>query len=360
MKGPGPAAPRFRLRSQQHPWGDSGLSGGYFLAVLEATAQHLDEAALAMDHDACGARIDHFAEARALDLGEGPSDVLARVEQIEAAAIDRRPGAGRRVAAANEVVSDLDMVGPVDARFRRAHPALVCGLALVLMALLRLAGDDEVGRLEQSGHAQREDPVEIEAAHGVVRPDRNFLLQQDGPFVEPFHRPEDAEARAAAPEHDRPIDRGWSAMEWQQRGVELDRAVPRHPGEGLWDEGGDVGHDADIRLEPAQRLDRLGRAVTLDRDDRHALFLGGGAQRVRAAPWLVRRDEDAGDRIAAREKGIQHRLAESLLADDSDAHSRFPLRPPGGTGSRPCARRQRPRRRSRAPPPPAGSGRASD
>src|SRR5260370_15162985 len=116
MKGPGPAAPRFRLRAQQLPWGDSGLPGGFFHAVLEATAQHLDEAALAMDHDACGARLDHFAEARALDLGEGPSDVLARVEQIEAAAIDRRPGAGRRVPPPTEGVSDLDMVCPADAR----------------------------------------------------------------------------------------------------------------------------------------------------------------------------------------------------------------------------------------------------
>src|SRR5580658_3776048 len=173
------------LRAENVADGDAGLARGDLLAVIEAAAQQLDGAAGRVDGDARRRRRDDLAGAMALHRGEGAGDMLLRVEEVEPAAAERRPGAGRRVAAADQIVDGLDMMAPVDARFRFAHPAFVGRLAFVLRLLPSLARSDEIGGLEQRRHAQRKDLVEIDAAQRVVGEDLDFLLQDDGTFVEP-------------------------------------------------------------------------------------------------------------------------------------------------------------------------------
>src|SRR5437899_6508925 len=49
-------------------------------------------------------------------------------------------------------------------------------------------------------------------------------------------------------------------------------------------------------------------------------FLRRSDERVGSCPWPFRRGEDAGNLITAGYEGIEHGLAECLLADDHDPH----------------------------------------
>ena len=101
-------------------------------AAVGAHARDLDEAALAVHDQRAVVDRHDLAELLALHLGEGAGDALRRVEHEQLLAIERGPGAGCGIAAADQVVDDVDVVRPVDARFRIADDALVAGVRLVL------------------------------------------------------------------------------------------------------------------------------------------------------------------------------------------------------------------------------------
>ena len=82
-------------------------------------------------------------------------------DEAKQALAEHRPGAGGRIAAADEVVDEIDMVRPVDPRFSFAHPAFIGGLAFILCGLGGASGDDEFGGLCERLDAKREDLVEI-------------------------------------------------------------------------------------------------------------------------------------------------------------------------------------------------------
>src|SRR5579883_1571222 len=150
--------------SEHRPGGDAGLVGGDLLAIAAAAAQHLDEAAAGEHGEALRSRLDDLADLLALDLAEGAGDALARVEDLELLAAYGRPGTGRRIGGADQIVDDLDAVRPVDPRFGIAEPALIARLRFILDRLLRLAGENEIGGFEEGGDAGWEDLVEIDGA----------------------------------------------------------------------------------------------------------------------------------------------------------------------------------------------------
>src|SRR5204862_3423322 len=141
--------------------------GGFDLgAVAEAQARAFDKAALRVYTDAFGAGRDDLAQFLAAHRAKGRRHDLLRVKEIElllaGLGFERRPGARRGIAATDQIVDEIDMVGPVDPRLGLAHPALIGGLALILRPFGGAARRDEIGRLQQGLDAEREDLVEIE------------------------------------------------------------------------------------------------------------------------------------------------------------------------------------------------------
>ena len=83
-----------------------------------------------------------------------------------------------------------------------------------------------------------------------------------------------------------------------------------------------------IREEIASRAPGLAdeeqRALAVARlGERVALLLRRGLERVGPCAGALRRAEHARDLVLAREKRLEHRLAEVLLADDGDSHAAF-------------------------------------
>src|SRR5579862_2938714 len=160
--------------------GETGLArelgGRQLLAALGLQPEHLDLSALGGDTEAFGAKCRHLAD-RTLDRAEGAEPVLSRIEDLDLAATEGRPCAGRRVAAADQVVDVIDVVMPVDAGLGGAAPAFVGRSAFVLDRFAVAARDDQVGRLQHRCDAQREEMVEVEAADRVVGADGDLLLQ---------------------------------------------------------------------------------------------------------------------------------------------------------------------------------------
>src|SRR6185503_17519069 len=202
------------------------LSRRDFLAVAELRAQHFDAPALRRDLERLVGDFDHFADF-SLDGAEGSHRMLARVEDLQLAAAQGGPRARRRVAAADHVVDEVDMVGPVQPGFGLAAPAFVGRLRLVLHHFLVPARDHQIGRLEHRLHAHRKQAVEVHGAERVVRADRRFLLQYHRALVQTVGRAEDGEAGLAVAADDRPVDRRRTAILRQQRRVVLDRAALR-------------------------------------------------------------------------------------------------------------------------------------
>src|SRR5205085_7241308 len=102
--------------------------------------------------------------------------------------------------------------------------------------------------------------------------------------------------------------------------VELDRPALRDGDERLRREQEDIRHDAEVDIERAQRVLRLGAGVVRELEELDALLLRRKTQRVGPRPRLFRSAEHGGDVSAALEEGIEDGLAEILLPDDRDAH----------------------------------------
>src|ERR1051326_8838896 len=106
------------LRAQDRADRQVDLGGFDLGAVAEAQARAFDKAALRVNANALGAGRDNLAQFFAAHRAKGRRHNLLRVEEIElllaGIGFQRRPGAGRGVAAADQIVNEIDMVGPVD------------------------------------------------------------------------------------------------------------------------------------------------------------------------------------------------------------------------------------------------------
>src|SRR5215467_14891718 len=85
---------------------------GDFLALFVLGLEYLDAAALGGHEEALRADFRDLADL-ALHGAEGAHPMLAAVEDLQPLAVDRGPGARRGIAAAYEVVDEIDVVGPV-------------------------------------------------------------------------------------------------------------------------------------------------------------------------------------------------------------------------------------------------------
>ena len=214
---------------------------------------------------------------------------------------ERRPGARRRIAAADQPIDLPPRLAPVDAGVVGAAAALVGRLRLVLLDARRLAGLHEVDRLQHRFDAHRKQAVEIHRAERVGRADRRLLLQQHVAGIEAVVGPEDRQAGLGLAFDDRPVDRARAAIGRQQRRVVLDRAVGRDVEEILRHEQRDERHHLQVGLERAEFLPHLRLAVggrLIDREiGRERRFL----QRIGLRAFFLRRDIDGDDVLAALE-----------------------------------------------------------
>ena len=117
---------RGRRSTQNRPLGETGGLGPFagidLLAAVGLNAGHLDAPVGANHGDAVVLDSDDLAE-----LAGDPLRVLGRqrryVEYLDRLAVERRPGARRRTAAADERVDLTPGFAPVDARIARAAEA---------------------------------------------------------------------------------------------------------------------------------------------------------------------------------------------------------------------------------------------
>ena len=108
-----------------------------------------------------------------------PFGILRRqrlgVEDLHGLAVERRPGAGRRIAAADQAIDLLPRLAPVDLGVVGAAAAFVGRLRLVLFDARRLAGLHQVDRLRAS-------PRRPSGTGGRNRPCRACRCRQIGVF----------------------------------------------------------------------------------------------------------------------------------------------------------------------------------
>src|SRR5215471_14620328 len=109
---------------------------------------------------------DDLAELAADPLGVAGGQRLG-VEDFQLLAVERGPGAGRRIAAANEPVDLLPGLAPIDLGVIWPAAPLVGRLRLVLLDARRIAGLYQVDRFQHGVDAHREQPIEIDRAERV-------------------------------------------------------------------------------------------------------------------------------------------------------------------------------------------------
>ena len=134
------------------------------------------------------------------------------VEYPELLAAERGPGAGRRIAAADQAIDLLPGLAPVDLGVVGAAASLVGRLRRVLLDARRLAGFDEIDQLHHGVDAHREQAVEIDGAERVGAADGRLLLQKHVTGVETVVGPEDRKTRFPLALDDRPVDGARTAV----------------------------------------------------------------------------------------------------------------------------------------------------
>src|SRR4029453_2264247 len=143
------------------------LRGAYFLAVFTSRPEHFDDTALCGDIEARlgdGRHFAHFAR----DLRKAVKWAFARVEDLQLLAVQRRPRPRRGIAAPNQVVDEVDMMCPMNARLGFPAPPLVAFLRFILHDFPVLAGENEIGGFEHRFHAHREELVEIDVPDRLI------------------------------------------------------------------------------------------------------------------------------------------------------------------------------------------------
>ena len=142
----------------------------------------------------------------AMPLGSRAGSGLAS-KILSLLAVEHGPGAGRRIAAADQPVDLLPRLAPIDLGVVGAAEAFVGRLGFVLLDARRLAGFHEIDAFQHRLDAHREQAVEIDGAERVGVGDRRFLLDQDVAGIEAVVRPEDRQAGFLLALDDRPVDR---------------------------------------------------------------------------------------------------------------------------------------------------------
>src|SRR5882672_5079577 len=312
------------------------LGCGYLLAVFVLRFEDLDPPALGGDEETRGADLGNLSDF-ALYRPEGAKQVLAAVEDLQLLAVERGPGAGGGIAAAYEVVGEVDVGRPVDFRFGGAAPALVARLAFVLDRFAVLARHHQVGCFQHRLDPHGEKAVEIDAAQRIVGADRRFLLQDHRAFVEAVVRPEDREPGLGIAADERPVDRARATVFGQERRVILDHALLRDLHELLRRELQHIGHDADIGIQCAQRIVCIFVPQRRELVDLDALLLRGDLQEIRLGAFFFGSAKHSGHFVTACKKSFQNGLTKVLLADDRYFHGQAAFF--GGTEKAPACLR---------------------
>jgi len=261
-----------------------------------------------------------------LTLAKGTRRMLARGVQLQFLTLERRPCGRSRIAAADEVVDEIEVVMPVDPRFGITAPTFVARLGFILHPAHGAVGCDQVGSLLEGCNPHRKQAVEIDAPERVVGTDRGLLLQDDGTLIEAVGGPKYAKSGTRIAADDGPVDGTGAPVTGQQRGVELNHAAVRNIDEILRYELKHVGHDAELGVEVAQGLARLvalQRAKLINRD---APLFRRQAQRIGGcAGLLLGGTEHAGHGIASIHECVEHCLTEVPLSYNGNSHHEISL-----------------------------------
>ena len=130
------------------------IAGGVELfAVGGLNAGNLETAVGANDREAVSVYGDDLAHLAGDTFGV-PRRQRRGIENFYRRAVEPRPGAGRRIAAADQAIDLLPRPAPIDVRIVGTATAFIGRFRLVLFDPRRLAGFDEVDRLEH-----RLDPI---------------------------------------------------------------------------------------------------------------------------------------------------------------------------------------------------------
>src|SRR5579871_2119113 len=121
---------------EPHADGELGLgcelAGGGFGGVGRLDPHDLDAAVGADDREAVGGNLNDLSELAADALGIARWDRLG-IENLQHLAVELRPGAGRGIAAADQIVDLPPGLAPIDAGVLGGAAAFVSGRALVLL-----------------------------------------------------------------------------------------------------------------------------------------------------------------------------------------------------------------------------------
>src|SRR5262249_9944823 len=180
-------------------------AGVDLLAVGRLHARNFDTSVGANDRKAVRLERNDFAE-----LAADPFRVFRRqrlgVENLYLLAVERRPGTGRRIAAADQPIDLFPGFATVDPGILGAATALIGGFGFLLFDARRFAGFDQIDRFEHGIDAHREQAIKVDGAERVGRTDWRFLLDEDVPGIEAVIRPEDRQPGFRLALDDRPID----------------------------------------------------------------------------------------------------------------------------------------------------------
>src|ERR1700724_2636319 len=191
------------------------LRRGGLLAVLVPELENLDLSTLRRNEHALAFDSRHRADG-ALDLRKSPMGVFASIEQLQLPALERGPRGRCRVAAADQVVDQVDVVVPIAPGLGRATPSLIARLGLVLRAVGGPAAHHEVCGILQSSDPHGKQAIEVDTPERVVRIDWRVPLKDDRTLIEAVALPKYREAGARVAADDRPIDGAWPTVPRQK------------------------------------------------------------------------------------------------------------------------------------------------
>src|SRR5688572_15859500 len=143
------------------------ITPAQLLAVGAACPQNLDCAALCCHQKGRPGDVTHLADL-AGDVGKASEHVFARIEDLNLLSIQCRPCTRCRIAAAYDVVNEIDVRGPVDTSFGLAAPTFVTRKAFVLLSLRVLVGSYELRCFQNRFNAERKELVEVDIAESLI------------------------------------------------------------------------------------------------------------------------------------------------------------------------------------------------
>src|SRR6185437_12637173 len=171
----------------------SPFAGIGLLAAVGLDASDFHAAVGADDGDAVAFDRNDLAELAGNALGILGWQWLG-VKNLQCLTVERGPGAGGRIATADERIDLAPGLAPIDARIGGAAEAFVGRFGFVLFDARRLAGLHEIYRFEHGVDAHREQAVEVDRTERVGVADWRLLLNQYVAGIEAVVGPEDRQA----------------------------------------------------------------------------------------------------------------------------------------------------------------------